>query len=304
MILAPLFYRYILKKYFVSHKDIGYEYKENGCNIKAHKATKSWQFFGVLCFLILETLLIAAGVLLIFAIINTPQGEHDIFEDLKIFSCMSFDSFNELALPIIYSFFTICCLIFIGLLWHKIKNKEKCCNETSAYETEATNNEATNTPEDLDYKINALNKPINCCDEYIKLNSKQFEQKITYIGAGAIVSILAFSKENTEYPILLIIGLCVLLLSCTLNFYSYIWANNIMRKDYDEFNIIQSALSGVPQGEKYNKFIDMSPSDFYKYIVNRIDKRNNRINTYNKINAFLLIGGLAIVSIYVIINII
>ncbi len=69
-VISSLFYRYILNKYFKSCKDNGHEYKtnDNTYNIRVNTLTSLWQALGVWCFLVLQLLLITAGVLLIISI--------------------------------------------------------------------------------------------------------------------------------------------------------------------------------------------------------------------------------------------
>ena len=91
---------------------------------------------------------------------------------------------------------------------------------------------ADNLDNDVIDKMKLLDLKMKVCSDILDANSNQFEQKITYIGAGAIAAILVFAKEFhiITYSWILIFGLLLLLLACLMNLFSYIWFVKKIRK--------------------------------------------------------------------------
>ena len=166
-----------------------------------------------------------------------------------------------------------------------------------------------NSLNEIKNKINSLEPLISECGEVIKLNSEHYEQKITYIGFGVITATLVFAEKNQEYTWLLIAGLIVLLFSCMMNLYSYIWYTKLLRDDYNEFYEIQCGLLYLEDSntskeyyEKHKIIIEKSYSDFNKYIAQKIDIRISKADTYNLYNLCILFIGLIIILLYIILN--
>lgn len=164
---------------------------------------------------------------------------------------------------------------------------------------------------EFDYKEMDLQNPIQFCSDMITQNAIQFEYKITYIGAGAITAILIYANSHILYKWILIIGLIILLFAVLLNLYSYMWFNDLLAKDLDLFIALRNGLkykNGRPLSSCYyeqNKdIIEKSCADFHKYIDDRVVKRSNKADFFNKWNLYVLFLGLAAIAIYVILNII
>lgn len=167
------------------------------------------------------------------------------------------------------------------------------------------------TPKDIKYKIHLLDNPLEECDKMIVENSLQFEHKITYIGAGAIAAILIFAEKHHHYPYLLIAGMFVLLLACMVNLYSYVWFNNLLRKDSDLFYQLKCGLKYLENNNisdtyyrNHKDIIKKSNADFHKYIVEKIDIRCKKADMYNKVNIYILFIGFLLTTIYVTLNLI
>lgn len=162
--------------------------------------------------------------------------------------------------------------------------------------------------DNLEKKKKILINPANACDDYIIQNSLQFEHKITYLGAGTIAAVLVFANEHYGYEWLLVIGLSILLVSCMVNLYSYVWFNKILRKDYNDFHEMIALLDGKILDERIKKkhsFIrNSSPEYLYKMITERIDQRNKKADMYNWINLLILFCGIIVTALYVILIII
>lgn len=163
--------------------------------------------------------------------------------------------------------------------------------------------------DDIEKKISLLKNPMQSDSDNILHNSLQFEYKITYIAAGAIVSILVFANKHhigTEY---LLTGLILLLGALIMNLYSYIWYKNKLNKELDYFIDIRNGLlykqdrSRDPvYYEKYKNLIDSPLPDFHKEIDETVIRKNKLADQFNKINLVLMIIGLIAISIYVILN--
>lgn len=165
------------------------------------------------------------------------------------------------------------------------------------------------TQEEIDKRICILNSPAQHNEQLIMENSTQFEHKITYIGAGAIAAILIFADKHLYYSWLLIIGLAILLISCMINLWSYVWYNNILEKEYCMFREISYGLksindTGISKNyyNKYKRIIDLPESEFHTFIVATIQKRNKKSQIYNFVNIIFLMIGLCVISLYVALN--
>jgi hypothetical protein len=156
----------------------------------------------------------------------------------------------------------------------------------------------------LEEKHEDLKYSIEYCDKLIEQNSMQFEQKITYISAGAIGAILVFAKNNVGCSWLLISGLVILTISCMMNIYSFTWYRILLKKDYNLFYKISSHLTSNIEGrckdEPLNKYIDMPYEDFRAEINSIAIKRTRKADIYNHINVIVLFIGIILISLYVI----
>lgn len=167
---------------------------------------------------------------------------------------------------------------------------------------------ADNLDNDVIDKMKLLDLKMKVCSDILDANSNQFEQKITYIGAGAIAAILVFAKEFhiITYSWILIFGLLLLLLACLMNLFSYIWFVKKIRKEYDNYVDLKKGLEGRCNGNALNEYycknkdiIEMQYDELYKYISSIASKRNKSADIYNEINMYFLFVGLIVVSIYV-----
>lgn len=165
---------------------------------------------------------------------------------------------------------------------------------------------------EFEYKMGLLDVPMDECDKMIEENSTHFENKITYISAGAIAILFTFSDKHSNYKFLLIIGIIFLFIACMMNLYSYIWYNTLLRKDSDLLYDIRCGLKYINGDKnilreyykKNQKDIELSNAEFHKFIVNKIETRCRKADNYNKMNLYILFIGFIFIAIYVVLNLI
>lgn len=152
---------------------------------------------------------------------------------------------------------------------------------------------------------NIIDSEINNLSDLILENEKQFENKITYIGAGSIALTLAFAKNYYEYSIILIIGMTFMCISLFINLYSALYLTKKIRNDQKKFVLLsQSLTESIDKETIDNKDIINDECDIYKTIDTFTEKRCKASDLVNIITFLNLCIGLVFSLLYIILNLI